>query len=94
MSNATKSSRGIGFAGILTIVFITLKLTGNIAWSTMLKDNSNNLEIDSLWDGQIVKIGSNQDSDVAFYKDDQSTAYLWGDATNGNIGIGTTSPNQ
>lgn len=33
MSNATKSSGGIGFAGILTIVFITLKLTGNIAWS-------------------------------------------------------------
>jgi len=33
MSNATKSSGGIGFAVILTIVFITLKLTGNIAWS-------------------------------------------------------------
>jgi len=31
MSNNTSS--GIGFAGILTIVFITLKLTGNIAWS-------------------------------------------------------------
>lgn len=27
------SSGGIGFAGLLTIVFITLKLTGVIAWS-------------------------------------------------------------
>ena len=26
-------SGGIGFCGILTIVFIVLKLTGNIAWS-------------------------------------------------------------
>lgn len=29
----TSSSGGIGFAGLLTIVFITLKLTGVIAWS-------------------------------------------------------------
>lgn len=29
------SSGGIGFAGLLTIVFITLKLTGVIAWSWM-----------------------------------------------------------
>lgn len=27
------SSGGIGFLGLLTIVFITLKLTGNITWS-------------------------------------------------------------
>jgi hypothetical protein len=27
------SSGGIGFTGLLTIVFITLKLTGYIAWS-------------------------------------------------------------
>lgn len=27
------SSRGIGFLGLLTIVFITLKLTGYINWS-------------------------------------------------------------
>ena len=35
MSNTTSSSRsgGIGFAGPLTIVFITLKLTGVIGWS-------------------------------------------------------------
>lgn len=26
-------SSGIGFVGLLTIVFITLKLTGHIAWS-------------------------------------------------------------
>lgn len=31
--NANTSSSGIGFAGLLTIVFITLKLTGFIAWS-------------------------------------------------------------
>lgn len=33
MSNSTQSSGGIGFCGLLTIVFITLKLTGVIAWS-------------------------------------------------------------
>ena len=33
MSNRSSSSRGISFAGLLTIVFITLKLTGDIAWS-------------------------------------------------------------
>lgn len=34
MSNATSTtSGGIGFAGLLTIVFIVLKLTGIIAWS-------------------------------------------------------------
>jgi hypothetical protein len=27
------NSGGVGFAGLLTIVFITLKLTGHIAWS-------------------------------------------------------------
>lgn len=33
MSSSSNSSGGIGFAGLLTIVFITLKLTGVIAWS-------------------------------------------------------------
>lgn len=33
MSQQASSSGGIGFAGLLTIVFITLKLTGVIAWS-------------------------------------------------------------
>ena len=32
-SNGNSSSGGIGFGGLLTIVFITLKLTGHIAWS-------------------------------------------------------------
>lgn len=32
-NNSSSSSSGIGFAGLLTIVFITLKLTGVIAWS-------------------------------------------------------------
>ena len=32
-SNNNSSSGGIGFAGLLTIVFITLKLTGFIDWS-------------------------------------------------------------
>lgn len=30
---STSSSGGIGFVGLLTIVFIVLKLTGVIAWS-------------------------------------------------------------
>lgn len=30
---SSSSSGGIGFVGLLTIVFITLKLTGYIAWS-------------------------------------------------------------
>jgi hypothetical protein len=33
MTTNTSSSGGIGFLGLLTIVFITLKLTGHIAWS-------------------------------------------------------------
>jgi len=32
-SNTSSSSGGIGFVGLLTIVFITLKLTNYIAWS-------------------------------------------------------------
>ena len=34
MSNSSSSSSGgIGFAGLLTVAFIVLKLTGVIAWS-------------------------------------------------------------
>lgn len=33
MSNNSSSSSGIGFAGLLTVVFITLKLLGVINWS-------------------------------------------------------------
>ena len=33
MADKEKSSGGIGFCGLLAIVFITLKLTGHIAWS-------------------------------------------------------------
>ena len=34
MSNGTTTrSGGIGFAGLLAILFIALKLTGHIAWS-------------------------------------------------------------
>lgn len=32
-SNNSTQSGGIGFCGLLTIVFIVLKLTGYIAWS-------------------------------------------------------------
>lgn len=32
-TNTSSGSGGIGFRGLLTIVFIALKLTGNIAWS-------------------------------------------------------------
>jgi hypothetical protein len=31
-SNSSSSSSGIGFTGLLTILFIGLKLTGNITW--------------------------------------------------------------
>lgn len=33
MASNSSSSGGIGFTGLLTIVFITLKLTGFINWS-------------------------------------------------------------
>jgi len=33
MSNTSSSSNGIGFIGLLTIVFITLKLIDKIDWS-------------------------------------------------------------
>lgn len=33
MSSSSSSSGGIGFFGLLTIVFIVLKLTGSISWS-------------------------------------------------------------
>ncbi|HZW66385.1 MAG TPA: hypothetical protein VFF23_11885 [Hanamia sp.] len=33
MSNSNSSSSGIGFTGLLTIVFITLKLCNVITWS-------------------------------------------------------------
>lgn len=32
-NNSVGSSSGIGFVGVLTIVFIVLKLLGKIAWS-------------------------------------------------------------
>jgi hypothetical protein len=31
--NNNQSSRGVGFGGLLTLLFITLKLTGYITWS-------------------------------------------------------------
>jgi hypothetical protein len=33
VSSSSSSSSGIGFVGLLTVVFITLKLTGFIDWS-------------------------------------------------------------
>ena len=33
MSNNTSASGGIGFPGLLTVLFIGLKLTGYISWS-------------------------------------------------------------
>jgi len=33
MSNSTSSSSGIGFCGLLTLIFITLKLLDKINWS-------------------------------------------------------------
>jgi hypothetical protein len=33
MASSSQSSGGVGFAGLLTVLFIALKLTGFIAWS-------------------------------------------------------------
>ena len=33
MANSSSSSSGIGFGGLLTVLFIGLKLTGHISWS-------------------------------------------------------------
>ena len=33
MSSSSSSSGGVGFGGILCVLFIGLKLTGHIAWS-------------------------------------------------------------
>lgn len=33
MNSSSSSSSGIGFAGLLTVAFVVLKLTGVIAWS-------------------------------------------------------------
>lgn len=33
MVNNNQSNKGIGFVGILTLIFITLKLLGKITWS-------------------------------------------------------------
>nr|DAG41633.1 MAG TPA: transmembrane protein [Caudoviricetes sp.] len=33
MENSNSSSGGIGFCGLLTVLFIALKLTGYISWS-------------------------------------------------------------
>ena len=33
MANSSSSSSGVGFTGLLTIVFIILKLIGKIDWS-------------------------------------------------------------
>lgn len=33
MADTSSSSGGIGFAGLLTVAFVVLKLTGVIAWS-------------------------------------------------------------
>lgn len=36
MSNKSNSNSGVGTLGILGLIFITLKLTGNIDWSWWL----------------------------------------------------------
>jgi hypothetical protein len=32
-NNSSSSSSGIGFSGLLTVLFVGLKLTGHITWS-------------------------------------------------------------
>jgi hypothetical protein len=36
MSNSTSNNGGIGFCGLLTVVFVTLKLVDKIDWSWWL----------------------------------------------------------
>jgi len=50
MSKSNTSSGGIGFCGLLTIVFIVLKLTGYIAWSWWWV-------VAPMWIGFLVGIG-------------------------------------
>lgn len=50
MSKSNTSSGGIGFCGLLTIVFIVLKLTGHIAWSWWWV-------VAPMWIGFLVGIG-------------------------------------
>jgi len=47
--NASSAGGGIGFAGLLTIVFIVLKLTGFIGWSWIWV-------LSPLWIGFLVAI--------------------------------------
>ena len=49
MSSNNTSGGGIGFAGLLTILFIGLKLTGYIAWSWLWV-------LSPLWIGVIVAL--------------------------------------
>jgi hypothetical protein len=49
MSSSNSSSSGIGFSGLLTILFIGLKLTGYIDWSWWWV-------LSPLWIGLIVAI--------------------------------------
>lgn len=50
MSESSSSSSGIGFAGLLTIVFIVLKLTGHITWSWLWV-------LSPLWIGFVLVLG-------------------------------------
>ena len=49
MANNSSSSGGIGFIGVLTIVFIVLKLTGHIHWSWLWV-------LSPLWVGPLIVI--------------------------------------
>ncbi len=49
-SSSSSSSGGIGFLGLLTIVFITLKLTGHITWSWLWV-------LSPLWGGFALVLG-------------------------------------
>lgn len=49
MSNNSNSSGGIGFCGLLTIVFIVLKLCGTIDWSWIWV-------LSPLWIGVLISV--------------------------------------
>lgn len=50
MASETSKSGGIGFCGLLTIVFITLKLCSVIAWSWLLV-------LSPIWIPMVIGIG-------------------------------------
>lgn len=61
MSNSSKSTGGIVFAGLLAIAFIILKLTGLIAWSWWWV-------LSPIWIPMLVVVGALVGITLIFYR--------------------------